>query len=80
MSRTIKWLQRINTHFWATLAICLLILIAKCFIIYLIQHVEKSDASRYAESDSLRCGKGLTVDYISFCFINYSGIPRSEDY
>ena len=71
----------IDVHLWVILAVGLLVLVAKCTIVYPVEHVGESDASGYAEmADSLRQGKWLSVEYISFFFIKYSGMPRPEDH
>ena len=76
-----KFLCRLDKHIWPILGIGLLVLSAKCYIIYPVEHVGESDASAYAEmADSLVHGKWLSVDYISFFFIKYLGIPRPEDH
>ena len=76
-----KFSFKIDTHLWPILAIGLLVLFAKCYITYPITHVGESDASGYAEmADSLVHGKWLSVEYISFFFIKYPGIPRPEDH
>ena len=76
-----KLLRHIDTHLWVILAVGLVVLVAKCLIVYPVQHVGESDASGYAEmADSLRRGKWLSVEYISFFFLKYPGIPRPEDH
>ena len=73
--------RNIDVHLWVILAVGLLVLVAKCTIVYPVEHVGESDASGYAEmADSLRQGKWLSVEYISFFFIKYSGMPRPEDH
>ena len=77
----IKFLRNIDNHLWLILVVGLLVLFAKCYIVYPIVHVGESDASGYAEmADSLVHGKWLSVEYISFFFIKYPGIPRPEDH
>jgi len=76
-----KFLRHMDGHLWPILAIGLLVLFVKCYITYPVQHVGESDASGYAEmADCLVHGKWLNVEYISFFFIKYSGIPRPEDH
>jgi len=76
-----KIFAKIDIHLWPIIAIGLLVLFAKCYITYPIAHVGESDASGYAEmADSLAHGKWLSVEYISFFFIKYPGIPRPEDH
>ena len=71
----------IDRHIWLISVIGILVLAAKCFIVYPVQHVGESDASGYAEmADSLSHGRWLSVEYISFFFIKYAGIPRPEDH
>jgi 4-amino-4-deoxy-L-arabinose transferase-like glycosyltransferase len=78
---TMKFLRRIDSHLWVVLIIGLLVLIGKCLIVYPVQHVGESDASGYAEmADSLLHGRWLSVDYISFFFLKYPGMPRPEDH
>lgn len=76
-----RFLSKIDKQLWLILAIGLLVLFAKCYITYPVVHVGESDASGYAEmADSLVHGKWLSVEYISFFFIKYPGIPRPEDH
>ena len=76
-----KFLFKIDTHLWPILGISLLVLFTKCYITYPVAHVGESDASGYAEmADSLVHGKWLSVEYISFFFIKYPGMPRPEDH
>lgn len=76
-----KLLRHIDTHLWVILTVGLVVLVVKCLIVYPVQHVGESDASGYAEmADSLRRGKWLSVEYISFFFLKYPGIPRPEDH
>jgi len=77
----IKFLRKMDAHLWPILAIGLLVLVFKCYITYPVKHVGESDASGYAEmADSLVHGNWLNVEYISFFFIKYPGIPRPEDH
>ena len=76
-----KFLRHTDAHLWLILVVGLMVLATKCVIVYPVQHVGESDASGYAEmADSLRRGKWLSVEYISFFFIKYPNIPRPEDH
>ena len=76
-----NFFSRIDTQLWVILGFGILVLFAKCCIVYPVVHVGESDSSGYAEmADSLIHGRWLSVDYISFFFIKYSGIPRPEDH
>lgn len=76
-----KLFSNVDVNLWLIIAIVFFVLIAKCFIVYPVAHVGESDASAYVEmADSLVHGNWLSVEYISFFFIKYPGIPRPEDY
>ena len=78
----IKYLVlNIDWYIWLIFVIGILVLIAQCLIVSSVQHVGESDASGYAEmADSLSHSRWLSVEYISFFFIKYAGIPRPEDH
>jgi len=44
-----KFLAKIDTQLWLVMVVGLLVLAAKCLIIYPVVHVGESDASGYAE-------------------------------
>ena len=76
-----KFSAKTDKQLWLVLAIGLLVLFVKCYIVYPIVHVGESDSSAYAEmADSLIHGKWLSVDYVSFFFIRYPGITHPEDH
>ena len=60
----------IDRHIWLISVIGILVLAAKCFIVYPVQHVGESDASGYAEmADSLSHGRWLSVE-LSVSFLS----------
>ena len=84
-SPTTPMVQRIQGALSADMRIILiagvLVLAWKCWIVYPVSHIGHNDAMGYAEmADSLLHGRGLSVDYVSFHFIQYPGIPRPEDH
>ena len=73
-------LQKIYIHL-LIIIIGILVLCVKCVIVYPVTHIGHNDAIGYAEmADSIIHGNGLGVDYVSFHFYKYAGLPRPEDH
>ena len=76
-------LQKIMKSYihWLIIIIGILVLCLKCVIVYSVIHIGHNDAIGYAEmADSIIHGRGLGVDYVSFHFYKYAGLPRPEDH